>query len=483
MTLPECRTKIIATVGPACDDPDVMRRIIEAGMDIARLNFSHGSLEDHARRIALVRGVARTAGRRVAIMADLPGPKMRIGRIEPEAIVLAAGEPFTLTTRDVVGGPTHASVTFERLPQVVHPGDLLYLNDGLVHLKVEAANGSDVRCVVEVGGELRSRKGLNLPGLDLGISAFTDRDREMLAFALDQGVDAVSQSFVEGAADIEAVRIAVREMGHEPFVIAKIERAAALVHADEIIEAADGIMVARGDLGVEIPIERIALAQKDLVRKANLRGRPVIAATQLLESMTSSRIPTRAEATDVANAVLDGADGLMLSGESAIGRYPVESVAMLARIAATIEGLRPDGIRRALERQAGAPDPDIRDLIAASVGAMIERFDPAAIVVPSRTGGTARSIARFRPAPWIIAVCPCEATCNGLHFSAGVHPVCEDAELDDWSHYVRERVRGRLVEGDLFMLAAGPSPCHPDANMRLEVVDLRASSAAVAACR
>ncbi len=473
MTLPECRTKVVATVGPACDDPAVMRRMIEAGMDVARLNFSHGSLDDHARRIALIRSAAEGAGRRVAVMADLPGPKMRIGRLEPEAVTLGPGDPFTLTTRDATGGPTLASVTFERLPQVVRPGDLLYLNDGLVHLKAQAVDGTDVRCVVEVGGELRSRKGLNLPGLDLGISAFTDRDRELLAFALGQGVDAVSQSFVERAADVEAVRVAAREMGHEPFVIAKIERAAALDHADEIIEAADGIMVARGDLGVEIPIERIAPVQKDLVRKANLRGRPVIAATQLLESMTSSRIPTRAEATDVANAVLDGADCLMLSGESAIGRYPVEAVSMLTRIAATIEALRPDGIRRLLECQASGPDPDLRDLIAASVGAMIERFDPAAIVVPSRTGGTARSIARYRPAPWIIAVSPCERTCSGLQFSAGVHPMCEPDDVDDWSGYVRERIRGRLVEGDLFMLAAGPSPRRPDANMRVEVVDFR----------
>ncbi len=473
MTLPECRTKIIATVGPACDDPSVMRAMIEAGMDVARLNFSHGSLDDHRRRIALVRGVAHEAGRRVAIMADLPGPKMRIGPLEPEIITLSAGDRFTLTTRETTGSRTHASVTFERLPSVVRPGDPLYLNDGLVHLRVEAVEGCDVRCVVEVGGELRSRKGLNLPGLNLGVSAFTERDRELLIFALQEGVDAVSQSFVESAADIEALRAAAREMGHEPFVIAKIERAAALEHAEEIIEAADGIMVARGDLGVEIPIERIALVQKDLVRKANLRGCPVIAATQLLESMTSSRIPTRAEATDVANAVLDGADCLMLSGESAVGAFPVESVAMLARIAATIEAIRPGGIRGALERRASVPDPDLRDLIGVSVGAMLERFQPAAIVVPSKTGGTARSIARFRPTPWIIAVSPCDATCNGLQFSAGVHPICEQGDVDDWSRYIRKHISGRLVKGDVYMLAAGPSPRHPDANMRLEMVDLR----------
>lgn len=474
VTLPECRTKIVATVGPACDDPDVLRRMIEAGMDVARLNFSHGTFEDHGRRIGLVREAARSAGRHVAIMADLSGPKMRIGRLEPEAITLQAGAAFALTVGESVGGQDGASVTFEPLPRVVHSGDLIFLNDGLVQMRVETVVGNSVRCRVEVGGELRSRKGVNLPGLDLGIAAFTDADRAALEFALANGVDAVSQSFVANAADIESVRAAARKLGREPFIIAKIERAAALAHMDEIIEAADGIMVARGDLGVEIPIERIALVQKELIRKANLRGRPVIAATQLLESMTESRLPTRAEATDVANAVLDGADCLMLSGESAIGRFPVESVAMLARIAATIEALRPGrAVRETLLREGGEAEPSLSDLVATSVGAVLDRCDPAAIIVPSRSGATARSVARFRPTPWIIAVSESDATCSGLQFSAGVYPMHLAGEPDDWTAFVRERVRGRLVEGDLFMLTAGPSPRHPDANLRVELIDLR----------
>lgn len=472
--LPECHTKIIATVGPACDEPGVLERMILAGMDVARLNFSHGTFDDHARRIARVREASQAVGRRVTLMADLPGPKMRIGRLEPEVIVLRSGDPYTLTMREVVGGRELASVPLADLPSVVHPGDPIFLNDGLVQLRVARTTATDVLCRVEVGGELRSRKGLNLPGLSLCIEAFTEADRTALAFAMEQGVEAVSQSFVERASDIEAVRQAAHEMGADPFIIAKIERGAALQHVDDILKVADGIMVARGDLGVEIPIERIALVQKELVRKANLAGRPVIAATQLLESMTSSRLPTRAEATDVANAVLDGADCLMLSGESAVGAFPVEAVAMLARIAGTIEELKPSNVvREHLTRQARGSEPELRDVVAVSVGAMVEQFDPAAIVVPSRTGATARSIARFRPRAWILAVSSDNATCSGLQFSAGVHPIWESEEVSDWTSYIRDGIRGKLVNGDLFMLAAGPSPCQPEANLRVEVVDLR----------
>jgi len=303
--------------------------MIRAGMNVARLNFSHDRFEEHTNRIDRLRTATATTGREITLLADLPGPKMRIGELETEPIELAKGQPFTLTTDAIVGNETRASVSFARLPQAVKPGDRLLLNDGLVQILVQEVSGPEVRCEVQVGGELRSRKGLNLPGIDLGISAFTDRDRECLAFALEHGVDIVSQSFVESRADIRAVREAARELGHEPFVIAKVERAGALERVDEILDEADGIMVARGDLGVEVPVERIAVLQKDLVRRAMVRGRPVITATQMLESMTHSRQPTRAEATDVANAILDGTDCIMLSGESAMGKYPEEAVAML----------------------------------------------------------------------------------------------------------------------------------------------------------
>lgn len=473
MPLPECRTKIVATLGPACFDPAIVREMILSGMDVARLNLSHGNEETHRRIIETVRREAAAVGRRVTILADLPGPKIRIGRIEPDPLYLDPGTDFTLTTEPGVGDAKCAYVSFDLLPQAVRPGDPVYLNDGLILLRVEAVESHAVRCRVEAGGELRSGKGLNLPGLRLSVPAFTERDRELLKFVLREDVEAVSQSFVESARDLQDVRKAAAAAGKRPFVIAKIERAAALERLDEIIEAADGVMVARGDLGVETPIERIALVQKDLMRRCNLRGRPVIAATQLLESMTTSRTPTRAEATDVANAVLDGADCLMLSGETAVGGYPVEAVRMLARIASAIEELRPGTeVRETLMRRGTGMETPICDLVAASVAAMVDRCEPAAIVVPSRSGATARSIARFRPKPWVIAISQSEMTCAGLHFSYGIHAIHEPEEILDWSAYIRTRLRGSLVDGDLFMLAAGPTPSRPDANIRVELVDL-----------
>src|SRR5512136_2678291 len=341
MSLPGHKTKIVATIGPASESPDMLERLIRAGMNVARLNFSHGDFRGHAERIARIRAAARVTGRRIAIMADLPGPKMRIGKLDPEPIALLPGDRFALTTEDIVGTARRVSMSFERLPQVVKPGDRLFLNDGLVQLMVERVTGTDVECVVAVGGELRSRKGLNVPGIDLGISAFTEHDRACLEFALQHGVDAVSQSFVETAADLEAVRAAAAAVGKQPFLIAKIERSGALEHLDEILNASDGIMVARGDLGVEVPIQEMALIQKQLIARANLACKPVITATQMLESMVASRLPTRAESTDVANAILDGRYCIMVSGESAVGKYPEDAVAMLASIAAATEARRP----------------------------------------------------------------------------------------------------------------------------------------------
>jgi pyruvate kinase len=274
--LPPQKTKIVATIGPASESPEMLVRLIDAGLYVARLNFSHGDFTHHGEVIRRIRDAARTTGRRVAIMADLPGPKMRLGKIAPEPIQLSPGDRFTLTNQDIVGDSQRVSMTFEQLPKVVRPGHRLYLNDGLVQLTVERTTETDVECVVAVGGELRSRKGLNLPGIDLGISAFTEHDRDCLEFALGAGVDAVSQSFVERASDIQALRDAASRIGREPFVIAKIERCDAIAHFDEILAAADGIMVARGDLGVEVPIEEITHTQKTLITKTNLAGKPVI---------------------------------------------------------------------------------------------------------------------------------------------------------------------------------------------------------------
>jgi len=473
-SIPQNKTKIVCTIGPASESQPVMEQMLLAGMNVARLNFSHGDFESHKRVIDTLRSSSRATGRRVAIMADLSGPKMRIGKLKEEPVELKAGEVFTLTTKEIIGDVTRASVSFSRLPKAVKPGDALYLNDGFIQLEVTQVEGDDVRCKVVVGGELRSRKGLNLPDIDLGITAFTERDRECLRFAMEQGVDAVSQSFVESGKDIKAVREAAKELGHYPFIIAKIERSRALDRFDEILDSADGIMIARGDLGVEVPIERIAVVQKDLMRRANMRAKPVITATQMLESMTNNPRPTRAEATDVANAVLDGTDCVMLSGESAMGHFPVESVAMLAKIAAAIEPHR-----HRITVKEMFQGMDIRGklrpahLIAIGVEASLEYASPAAVFVPTKSGETARSLARFRPPVWIAAVSSQKATCQALQFSYGVHPVHESDHPEDWKEYVRTWLGAHGVEGDLVILTEGPSTKHPEANHRMELVELK----------
>ncbi len=471
--LPEHKTKLVATIGPASDSPEMLERLLRAGLNIARLNFSHGDFAEHAQRIERIRAAARATGCRVAIMADLPGPKMRIGKLDPESIQLRPGDRFTLTTQAVVGDQQRVSVSFERLPQVVKAGDRLFLNDGLVQLKVEQVAGTEVQCKVAVGGELRTRKGLNLPGINLGLSAFTEHDRACLRFALDKGVDALSQSFVETPADLQAVRAAARAMGKDPFLIAKIERAGALEHFDAILREADGIMVARGDLGVEVPIERIALIQKELIAKANRAGKPIITATQMLESMTVSRLPTRAEATDVANAILDGTDCLMLSGESAMGKYPEESVAMLASIAAATEAGRPQARRS----EPCAPPAAGQERAAAQAIAMVVEqalaiVPCAAIIVPTRSGNTARMISRFKPKVWTVAVTPQASVCQGLLFSYGVRPVELAKDAEDWRTFATDWLQEHHLSGPLALLVAGPSPRNPEANHRLEFMRL-----------
>jgi pyruvate kinase len=473
MKLPDNKTKIVCTIGPASESPKVLQQMIKAGMNVARINFSHGEFSGHAKVIKKVRAAAKKAKRRVAIMADLPGPKMRIGEFAEEPVELTAGDSFTLTTRNIVGDKTQVSVTFTRLPKAVKKGDSLFLNDGIIELRVKDVQGKDVHCLVQVGGELRSRKGLNLPGIDLGISAFTRRDRECLKFAMEQGVDAVSQSFVETAADIHAVRKAARKLGQRPFVIAKIERAGALDNMDEILEVADGIMVARGDLGVEIPIAKMAVVQKNLMEKANRAGKPVITATQMLESMTHNRRPTRAEATDVANAILDGTDCVMLSGESAMGDYPVAAVSMLAQIAAAVEPHRPRyRLEEALKTYGRDGDITLVDLISLSVETTLERVSPAALIVPTRSGYTARMIARFKLPVWITGVSRHERTCQGLAFSYGVFPVHLPEMPENWKPFAREWLKTHGVKGDIVVLTEGPSIRNPETNNRMELIDL-----------
>jgi len=447
--------------------------MIKAGMNVARLNFSHGNLDGHAADIEAIRQASNAVGVPVAIMADLPGPKIRIGELASEPLHLKSGQALTLTTESVLGSIERMSVSFHELSSVVARGDCIYINDGFIQLKVIDVSGPEVRCEVVVGGPVRSRKGLNIPDVDLGISAFTDHDHRCLEFALEHEVDAISQSFVECAKDIAAVREAARDLGHDPFVIAKIERSRAVENLAGILDAADGIMVARGDLGVEIPIAKIPSVQKMIMEMANRLGKPIITATQMLESMVTNRLPTRAEATDVANAILDGTDCVMLSGESAVGEYPTESVRMLKSIATDIE---PN--RSIYAKPKGSDSKDSRaqagfqDVIALSVASSLRCITPAAIFTPTKSGATARRISRFRLPVWIAAVSSKKKTYQELVFSYGVIPVFEPDHPQNWKSWISSWLERQNEEGNLAILTEGPSAKYPNRNYRMEIIDL-----------
>lgn len=473
MALPGHKTKIVATLGPSSNRREVLEAMIRAGMDVARLNFSHGDADEKAALVEQLRSAAAAVGTPVAILGDLPGPKLRIGTFQREPVELVAGQTFVLSAGPRVGDQHGVSVDWPDLPRLVRPGQWIYLNDGLVQLEVEEVRGVEIVGRVRVGGELRSRKGLNVPGVDLGRAAFTEQDRACLAVAARLGMEMVSQSFVQRAEDLRAVRAAAGAMGYRPMLIAKIERALALEHLDEILDEADGVMVARGDLGVEVPIEQIALVQKRIIREANRRGKPVITATQMLESMVHSRLPTRAEATDVANAIWDGTDAVMLSAESAVGRYPVEAVAMLARIATAVEPAAPRGAG-AVETcwSRGPAAPDYREVVARAVAETFDCTGAVAVLVPTLSGSTARSVARYRLPGWVVAVSPHRETCQRLLLSRGVWPEWEPERPDDWREYARAWLRRHRLRGRAMLLTEGPSPGNPRANHRMEILEL-----------
>jgi pyruvate kinase len=468
MRYPHNKTKIICTIGPATESPEMMDALLRAGMNVARLNFSHGDFSSHSETIKKLRAASIRTSKRLAIMADLPGPKMRIGELKDEPIHLKNGDEIILTTEEIIGDKNRVSVTFKELPITVKVGDKLFLNDGLISLLVKTINGSDVCCEVRSGGELRSRKGLNLPGIDLGFSAFTSHDRDCLEFALKQGVDAVSQSFVANKEDILDLKKAADEMGYSPFIIAKIERSGALDKLQEILQVSDGIMVARGDLGVEIPISSMAVIQKQIVQAASKCGKPVITATQMLESMTEHRRPTRAEATDVANAILDGTDAVMLSGESAMGRYPTDAVAMLVEIASYTEPFR----KVDREQQRLGQNAEINDLIAHNLQLAVQNFQPQAVIIPTRRGNMARNVTRYRLPVWITAFSANESTCQSLQFSYGVFPLKVENDLPEWTPFLRDWFKQQQITEGVAVLAQGPSSEDPCGNNRIEFLNL-----------
>lgn len=461
----ETRTKIVCTIGPASREEGPLRALIRAGMDVARINFSHGTLEEHAQEIATIRRLADEEKAAVAVMADLQGPKLRIGVIENEPLVLRQGDRITLTTRDATGAGNIVNLPHAELIHDVSSGDQILLDDGALEFKVEEKHVDELVCRVVVGGELRSHKGVAAPhsalSKDPQLKALTAKDRNDARFALKQGVDFIALSFVRGAADIEALRSLVREEGvseETVGIVAKIEKREALEDFDQILEAVDGVMVARGDLGVEVSVQEVPLYQKEIIRKCNLVGKPVITATQMLQSMIANPLPTRAEASDVANAILDGTDAVMLSAETATGHYPVRAVEMMARIADTVEEKLLHWVDSGTFTTMKHVQP-ITDAISDAAARIAGELGARLIATSTWTGYTARQIARERPREPIFALTPNEATYRRLALTWGVTPllVRQVEGTDDLLDAVCETLTDRKLAapGDLIVITAG----------------------------
>ncbi len=451
------RTKIVCTIGPASGSAVVIERLIRAGMDVARLNFSHGTHEQHAGFVRAIRRISARLGQSVAIMQDLPGSKGRTGKLRDGQVNLKQGAGFILTTRAVVGDQHRVSINLTGLPRQVKPGNSIFLNDGAIHLVVESTTDTDVVCRVEVGGPLGPSKGINVPGVDLNLASITGEDERHLSFGLEQGVDFVALSFVSGAGDILRVKRFLGDRGAEIPLIAKIERQEALRNVDDILQVADGVMVARGDLGLEIPVQRVPLAQKEIVRKCNRAGKPVIVATQMLESMVASPSPTRAEVADVANAILDGTDAIMLSAETATGSYPVRAVRMMSSIALRTETALP--FAQILEKKGGDLEPQTDDAIAYAACHAAQQLRVAAIVAFTASGSTARRVAKYRPRAPILALTPNEAVGRSLALVWGVHPiqVAEPLAVERmFTEGARKAMELAVADrGDLIVITAG----------------------------
>jgi pyruvate kinase len=395
-------TKIVATIGPASREPEVLARMVEAGMDVARLNFAHGSPEQHAETVERIRAAAEGAGREVAVLQDVPGPKLRLGPVAGDVVQLSAGSEVTLVPGDEeVGGDSRLPVAWPGFSELVEPKQVVYLADGAIRLRVREVVGEEVRARVEVGGVLASRQGINLPNVTVSLPAVSGEDLELIDAGLEMGVDFIALSFVRRREDLEPVRLHLGD--REVPLIAKIEKPQGANNAEEIIEEADGVMVARGDLGVELPIEEVPLVQKRILHIAGRKLKPSITATQMLESMVQSTRPTRAEVADVANAIFDGTDAVMLSQETAIGRHPVEAVAMMASIATATERQLPYG--RFLTERAARGHDEAATIAFGAVGATYQ-LGLKALVCPTMSGGTARVISAHRPQAPVLALSP-----------------------------------------------------------------------------
>ena len=415
------KTKIVCTQGPATERPGVIDALIEKGMNCARFNFSHGDHEEHLNRIKMVREAAKRAGKVVSLVLDTKGPEMRLGEFKNGSVMLKKGSQFVLTYDDTPGDETHVSVNHKLLYTEVKPGDTLLLSDGLVALKVDEIRGKDIVTVVQNSGKMSTKKRVAAPGVSLGLPPISEQDADDIIFGIEQDMDFVAASFIQRADDVTAIRKLITEHGGHMEIIPKIENLEGVKNFDDILAVSDGIMVARGDLGVEIPAEDVPLIQKDIIQKCNKAGKPVIVATQMLESMTTNPRPTRAEVADVANAILDGTDAIMLSGETAQGNYPVEAVETMSRVAQRIEGSL--HYRSLLSERGIYRLDNITDAVAHATVQMAYELSAGEIIAPTESGYTAKAISRYRPKADIVAYTTNEQVARHLNLRWGVYSV------------------------------------------------------------
>lgn len=415
------KTKIVCTIGPSSESLENTKKLIMAGMNVARLNFSHGDFEEHGARITNIKQASAELGKTVAILLDTKGPEIRLGKLKEEPIELVQGDYIVLTTEEILGDRHRIPVTYSNLPQDVSIGSTILIDDGLIGLTVEDIQGTEIKCRIVNSGPIKSKKGVNVPGVHISLPGITEKDANDIVFGIEQGIDFIAASFVRKASDVLEIReLLERHNASHIQIISKIENQQGVDNLDEILEVSDGLMVARGDLGVEIPAEEVPLVQKEMIAKCNRAGKPVITATQMLDSMQRNPRPTRAEASDVANAILDGTDAIMLSGETAAGKYPVESVLTMSRIAERAESAL--DYREILTKQADAQQISVTEAISQAVAYSALDLKAKAIITSTESGFTARMVSKYRPQAPIIAVTPNENVMRRLALTWGVIP-------------------------------------------------------------
>jgi len=453
------KTKIICTLGPASGDKDTIRELIKEGMNASRHNFSHGDYEEHEERMNLVKEIRKEMDRHIAIILDTKGPEIRTGKFKDKKVELKEGEEFTIVCgEDILGTEHKCSVTYDELHKDVKQGDRILIDDGLIGLKVLSVEGNKINCTIVNSGFVSDHKGVNVPGVSINLPALTEKDIEDLKFGIKQGIDIVAASFIRKASDVLAIReVLTQNGGNDVLIFSKIENREGVDNIDDIIKLSDGIMVARGDLGVEIPTEEVPLVQKIIIQKCNVAGKPVITATQMLDSMIRNPRPTRAEASDVANAIFDGTDAIMLSGETANGKYPIEAVKTMARIAKRAE--KSLNYTAMLQKRSYNRTKTVPDAISLAVCSTAQELNASAIITATQSGNTAKNVSKYRPECGIIAITPYEKVARKLALNWGVFPLCSPKvettdELIDIS--VEKATEAGLVnKGDLVVIAAG----------------------------